>query len=93
MKQVNFITIGGTKFALPDDMTTKQKADFAGVCLQLQPLGSCYGHGWKDFYYVQDSASVQLGMTPVYSTRESAEVAAAQHKADNAEPTKLESVA
>ena len=55
MKQVNFITIGGTRFALPDDMTTKQKADFAGVCLQLQPLGSCYGHGWKDFYYVQDS--------------------------------------
>jgi hypothetical protein len=74
MKRVNVISIGGSNYVLPEDMSTKERTQLAAALLQLQVLDHEYDKDYKSYRYVtENSLSVSFSAVEVYDSEGAAE--------------------
>lgn len=83
MKTVRTITVGGSRFALPDSMSNKDIQQLGGFLLTLARVDVTYSKDFgTDYYYLTTPDAVSLGEYQVHANRDEAKAAA--EKADAA---------
>ena len=76
MKQIKAISIGSNTYALPEDMSTKERTQLAAALLQLQVIDHNYDKDYKSYRYVScNNLSVSFCSVDVYDTEGAAAAA------------------
>jgi hypothetical protein len=73
----NFVSINGTRYVLPGNMSDKEVSSLCGMLLFLRPLDSVYSSDYKtEFHFQQlEHPAIRLGSCNIYTTEEAARAA------------------
>jgi hypothetical protein len=73
----NFVSINGTRYVLPGNMSDKEVSSLCGMLLFLRPLDSVYSSDYQtEFHFQQlEHPAIRLGSCNIYTTEEAARAA------------------
>ena len=73
----NYVSINGTRYVLPGNMSDKEVSSLCGMLLFLRPLDSVYSSDYKNEFHFQqlEHPAIRLGSCNIYVTEEAARAA------------------